>query len=183
MGYAGGTNEYPTYYHLGDHSESIEITYDPAIISYRDLIDIFWQSHNPAYLAPSRQYRSFVFYHNEEQKTIAVETRDAVAAQLKRNVVTEIVPAGTFWQAEDYHQKYYLTRQRELHGILQSLYPDSAEFIMSTVVARFNGYMGGNIGAEDLVKELEGLGIQRDIIIPLIEATGENVATLCPVPG
>ena len=68
VGYAGGAKEDPTYRSLGDHSETIQIIYDPEIISYNELLDIFWQSHNPSLGSFTRQYASIIFYHDDNQK-------------------------------------------------------------------------------------------------------------------
>ena len=75
VGYAGGTKENPTYTSLGDHSEAIRIDYDPTRISYAELLEIFWQSHNCTSRAYSRQYMSIILYHDEEQRKLAEESR------------------------------------------------------------------------------------------------------------
>jgi len=80
VGYAGGTQPHPTYHTLGDHTETIEIDFDPGVISYEKLLDIFWRSHHPGQPAWSRQYRAVIFYHGERQKALALKTRDQVAA-------------------------------------------------------------------------------------------------------
>lgn len=67
VGYAGGSKENPTYYSLGDHSETIQIDYDPTQISYGQLLEVFWNSHNPTYEPWSRQYMSIIFYHSEDR--------------------------------------------------------------------------------------------------------------------
>ncbi|MGB5616246.1 MAG: peptide-methionine (S)-S-oxide reductase, partial [Desulfobacterales bacterium] len=74
MGYAGGTKEAPTYHSLGDHTETIQIDYDPSQVSYNDLLDIFWQNHDPSSRAWSKQYMAAVFYHTDEQKKLAEES-------------------------------------------------------------------------------------------------------------
>ena len=74
MGYSGGETLYPTYRSMGDHSESIQIDYDPARISYEELLEIFWKNHNPTQRAWRRQYMSAIFYHNANQHQLALET-------------------------------------------------------------------------------------------------------------
>lgn len=108
VGYAGGTTQGPTYRSLGDHSETIQIDYDPTEISYAELLDVFWDSHNPAYPDHSRQYMSIVFYHDEVQKRLAMETKARQEVRAGSQVFTEIVPYTEFYLAEDYHQKYRL---------------------------------------------------------------------------
>lgn len=119
VGYTGGTTDHPTYAEVctgrTGHAEAVEITYDPAVISYRELLDIFWSIHDPTEL--NRQgpdigtnYRSAIFTHSGEQKRLAEESRDRLQASGRfgsRRIVTEIVPAGIFWPAEEYHQQYF----------------------------------------------------------------------------
>lgn len=117
-GYTGGHLEYPTYedVHTGTtgHAESVELGFDPSAVSYKDLLDVFWNIHDPTQLNRQdadfgTQYRSGIFYHSSMQKDAALSSRDALqrTPQLRgRKVVTEIVPAQRFWPAEEYHQKY-----------------------------------------------------------------------------
>ena len=82
VGYAGGEKKNPTYHSLGDHTETIQIDYDPKQISYAKLLEVFWRSHDPLSRSCSRQHKAAVFYHNEEQKRLATETRDRLATGL-----------------------------------------------------------------------------------------------------
>jgi peptide-methionine (S)-S-oxide reductase len=116
-GYTGGTVANPTYHQVSagstGHAEAVEIKFDPAKVSYQKLLDVFWHNHDP--LAKDRQfcdsgsqYRAAIFYHDEEQRRLAEESKKAVQAKFApRQVQTEIVKAGPFYQAEDYHQDYY----------------------------------------------------------------------------
>ncbi len=117
VGYTGGNFPNPTYKdvcsHKTGHAEAVEVTFDPTIISYTDLLDVFWDIHDPTTLNRQgfdigSQYRSAIFYLNEEQKKEAHNSRKRVEESKKyRNpIVTEIVPASKFWQAEEYHQQY-----------------------------------------------------------------------------
>ena len=107
VGYAGGTKKNPTYYNLGDHSETIEIEFDPRKVSYEKLLDIFWESHESTAQPFSRQYASFIFFHTDEQKRKAQESKKQVEAKKGKKLFTEIVQAQTFYPAEDYHQEYW----------------------------------------------------------------------------
>ena len=158
VGYSGGTKVNPTYHSLGDHSETIQIEYDPDQISYEELLDVFWSTHNPTTPSWSRQYASFVFYHDEAQRELAVKTKAQQEAK-KGPLFTEIVPAGTFYPAEDYHQKYYLRNARDLMREFSAIYPNDDDFAASTAVARVNGYLGHNGTCEQLEKELNSLGL------------------------
>lgn len=143
MGYAGGTTRNPTYHRLGDHTESVQVDYDSTRISYEGLLRVFWDSHNPVAQPWSRQYMSIIFYHNEEQRRLAVASREQEEARLGRKIFTEIAPFSGFYMAEDYHQKYYLQGERRLMGEFRAMYPDFRGFIDSTAAARVNGYLGG----------------------------------------
>jgi peptide methionine sulfoxide reductase msrA/msrB len=117
-GYTGGHTINPTYEENSSgttgHAESIQVTYDPAKISYADLLEVFWRQIDPTdaggqFVDRGNQYRSAIFYHNDEQKRLAEESRDRLAksGRFKKPIVTEIVKAGTFYKAEEYHQYYY----------------------------------------------------------------------------
>jgi len=117
VGYTGGHLEQPTYQQVCSgstgHAEAVEVTFDPATISYEQLLKVFWQAHDPTQLNQQgpdvgSQYRSAIFYHSEHQRRQAEESRDALDAsgRYRRSVVTEILPAAAFWEAEAYHQKY-----------------------------------------------------------------------------
>lgn len=105
-GYSGGQKINPTYHDLGDHTESVEISFDPEKISYTELLKHFWQEHNPT-LPHKTQYKSIIFYHDAEQKKLAEQTLQSKEQELGKKIATEIRPAQTFYRAEDYHQKYY----------------------------------------------------------------------------
>jgi len=159
VGYAGGTTESPTYHNLGDHTETIQIDYDPTQISYEQLLEIYWDSHDPTVRPLSRQYMSIVFYHNSEQRKLAMETKQHEEASLGRRVYTEIIPFSEFHLAEDYHQKYYLQQIPSLMKELAAIYPNFADFIDSTVSARINGYLRGHGTFQDLQEQLSSFGL------------------------
>ncbi|RFP15064.1 MULTISPECIES: peptide-methionine (S)-S-oxide reductase MsrA [unclassified Duganella] len=113
VGYSGGDVPNPTYRHHGTHAEALEIVFDPAVISYRKILEFFFQIHDPS--TRNRQgndigtsYRSAIYYTNEQQKATAEDTiADVNASGLwPGKVVTEVAPAGTFWEAEPEHQDY-----------------------------------------------------------------------------
>lgn len=162
VGYAGGSTENPTYQRIGDHSETIEIEYDPAAISYEELLAAFWGGHSPSRPSASRQYASMIFYHSEEQRERAISARTAEAERLGTRLYTEIVPFERFYMAEDYHQKYELRRHRKLLQEYESIYPTTEELVRSTAVARVNGYAGGYGTREQLEGEIELLGLSPE---------------------
>lgn len=116
VGYTGGHKEAPSYKEVctgrTGHAESIEVVYDPSEISFEQLLESFWDLHDPT--TPNRQgpdigtqYRSAIFTHTHEQEEIARKSKEAAQSRFERPIVTEITPASTFWRAEDYHQRYY----------------------------------------------------------------------------
>ena len=159
VGYAGGTTKNPTYHNLSDHSETIQVDYNPTQISYSDLLDIFWESHSPTHRSWSRQYMSAVFYHNEDQKRLAMETRKLEASKVNSEIYTEIIPHTEFYLAEDYHQKHALQRDLDLMEEFKGMYPNFREIINSTAAARINGYLAGYGTCEILKSELESYGL------------------------
>ena len=117
-GYTGGTKADPTYEEVSaggtGHAEAVEVVYDPAKVTYEKLLDVFWHNIDPTtkdrqFCDVGDQYRSAIFYLDDEQKRLAEASKDKLdrSLKLKAAVVTEIVPAGRFWPAEDYHQDYY----------------------------------------------------------------------------
>jgi methionine-S-sulfoxide reductase len=115
-GFAGGHTEFPTYEDVctgtTGHAEVIQITYDPSKVSYRKIIDTFWDAHDPTTLNrqgadSGTQYRSIILYRNDEEKKIAEESMKAAQARYSSPIVTQIVPLKKFYKAEDYHQDYY----------------------------------------------------------------------------
>ncbi|MFC1985101.1 peptide-methionine (S)-S-oxide reductase, partial [Chloroflexota bacterium] len=123
VGYAGGTSNNPTYHKLASHSETIQVNYDPTKISYDELLEIFWHSHNPTVPSFSHQYKSIIFYHNEAQKRLAIEAKEREEAKLEARIYTEILPFSEFYLAEAYHQKYYLQQETDLMKDLRAIYP------------------------------------------------------------
>ena len=116
-GYSGGTTENPSYREVCSgrtrHAETVEVTYDPARVSYDKLLEVFWANHDPTTLnrqGPDvgTQYRSAIFYLNDSQERAAIASRDALqrSGAYSRPIVTEITAAGPFYPAEDYHQQY-----------------------------------------------------------------------------
>jgi peptide-methionine (S)-S-oxide reductase len=123
VGYSGGRTENPTYETVCSgrtgHAETVEVEYDPAKVKYEQLLDVFWENHDPTTLnrqGPDvgEQYRSVIFFQTPEQEAAAIASRDKRerSGRYKRPIVTEIKPASTFYRAEEYHQRYL-----EKHGL------------------------------------------------------------------
>jgi len=120
-GYSGGHTKNPTYKDVctdqTGHAEVVQVTFDPEKVSYEQLLEVFWKAHDPTQVnrqGPDfgTQYRTAIFFHSKEQEEKAQKAKDALNAsgKLKRPVATEIKPVGTFWKAEEYHQKYLAKR-------------------------------------------------------------------------
>ena len=123
-GYTGGKTKNPTYRDIGTgqtgHAEVAQITFDPKVISFAEILEVFWHTHDPTTLNrqgndAGTQYRSAIFYHSEEQKKIAEKSKkDTDASDLWKNkIVTEITPLGAYYVAEDYHQNYYNSNRQQ----------------------------------------------------------------------
>lgn len=120
-GYTGGSKANPTYQEVcagkTGHAEAVEVEYDPATVSFDELLDAFWKMHDPTTMnrqGPDigTQYRSAIFFRNEQQGMAARKSKERAQSRFSRPIVTEITPAAPFYEAEEYHQRYH-----EKHGI------------------------------------------------------------------
>src|SRR5215217_7741214 len=116
VGYSGGTSENPTYKDVctgqTGHAEVVEVEYDPSRVSYEELLEVFWENHDPTSLnrqGPDvgTQYRSAIFFHTPEQEAAARASKERAQGRFKKPIVTEIKPASEFYRAEEYHQRYF----------------------------------------------------------------------------
>ena len=125
-GYAGGKVEKPTYRQVctgtTGHAEAVQVTFDPEVISFEDLLEVFWRTHDPTTLNrqgadTGTQYRSVIFYHDDAQRATAEESKHAAQAAgiWADPIVTEIVPFTNFYEAEDYHQNYYRANPDQMY--------------------------------------------------------------------
>ncbi|XP_071087466.1 peptide methionine sulfoxide reductase-like [Haliotis cracherodii] len=142
---------------MGDHTETVEVVFDPELTSFRALLGMFWKNHDPM-SSHSRQYMSAIFYHDEEQRKLAELTMKEQQSSRARPIATLITKAKTFYNAEDYHQKYML---RHYPDLVQSLHLNNDEIITSAVAARLNGYLGGNGNLEQFDEECSTFGLSR----------------------
>ncbi|MDE2028464.1 MAG: peptide-methionine (S)-S-oxide reductase MsrA [Candidatus Omnitrophica bacterium] len=126
VGYTGGHVPNPTYEEVSNgqtgHAEAIQIEYDPKLVSYEKLLDLYWHNIDPTqangqFVDEGTQYRTVIYYHNDEQKSIAEKSKAALAASGRFHgpIVTAIEPAATFYPAEGYHQKYYVKSPLQYH--------------------------------------------------------------------
>jgi peptide-methionine (S)-S-oxide reductase len=147
VGYTGGHVPSPTYRqvcgHRTGHAEAVEVWFDPAQVSYIQLLETFWRSHNPTTrhrqgLDFGSQYRSAIFYHGAAQQALAIESRDLEQKSRRRQIVTEITPASAFYRAEEYHQRYL-----EKHGHASCAV---------TIGGQARGGAGANDGAHEVMQ-------------------------------
>jgi methionine-S-sulfoxide reductase len=162
VGYTGGSKADPTYYFLGDHTEAVQIDFDPTVISYADLLTVFFEGHDCSILVGSRQYMSAIFFHDAEQEEQARQAKALEEERLGVTVQTQVLPVGTFYLAEDYHQKYYLQGDNALMWEFWAFYPGWWDIVDSTVATRVNGYLGGYGTKEQLLREIDSYGLSEE---------------------
>ena len=161
--------------------------FDPSVTSYGELLDLFWASHDPRVLPRRRQYTSAIFFHNDEQKSLAIRTKGREAARSGVRIYTEILPASRFHLAEAYHQKFALRGRSELLKEYEAIYPSLRDLLASTAVTRVNGYVAGFGTCESLRRETGGLGLSpagrkhlEDIVCPQDARKRGNTGEACP---
>ncbi len=166
----------PTYYRLGDHTETLQVDFDPAQTSYEKLLEVYWTVPNTCATPNNRQYMSAVFYANDAQKKLALESRDKAFARSKPRLPVYIVPLRDFYLAEGYHQKYALKQFPPLLQELAQIYPKEKDFLKSTAAARINGYLGGYGTLAQLEREIDGFGLTpqgRNLLLNVVKRYGK----------
>lgn len=162
VGYAGGHKENPTYKEIGDHTETVRIHYNPDVITFKDMIRMFFNTQTCPDLNTAQQYRSIVFYQNEEEKDIALRVKKEIEEKNNQFYDTDILPYRNFYLAEEYHQKYYFKRAKKLFEEMLEIYPDLEDMAKSTAVGHMNGYIHGNGNSELLSREVDKLGLSKE---------------------
>jgi peptide-methionine (S)-S-oxide reductase len=182
VGYAGGTQEKPTYRDLGDHTESFQVEYDPTQVTFADLLALFWKEHDPTAKAHARQYANILFVHDDEQEREAKASRDALAPTLQAPVRTEIRRLGTFWRAEDYHQKYALRSHPVIAEALRARQASELAFVDDPLVAKTNAWLAGAGDLAELERALPTLGLPEAARTELLETAraAHGRAAACP---
>ncbi|NHN32484.1 peptide-methionine (S)-S-oxide reductase [Paenibacillus sp. S3N08] len=157
VGYAGGTTIHPTYRQMGDHTETLEIDFDPTILSFEEIANKFWDSHKPSNINDykGRQYQSLLFYRDGFQQEIIEQVLEKRKKLGKGEPETELVPYAGFQLAEDNHQKYYLKRYPNAIERLSTVYPSPDELLNSTLAARLNGLAKGYTNLERIKNEIQ----------------------------
>ncbi len=168
VGYTGGEKKFPTYHSLGNHTEALQIDFDPDVIGFEDVVEFFWNNHNPLRNGISRQYMSAVWYHDESQREIIEKAKETVARKLSGKVQTPVLPLEVFYPAEGYHQKYRLQQQPSLMMHFAGMYSDASRFVDSTAAARLNGFLYGYGSRELFDRESSNYGISKEELLQAI---------------
>ncbi|XP_011871037.1 PREDICTED: peptide methionine sulfoxide reductase isoform X1 [Vollenhovia emeryi] len=173
VGYAGGSKESPAYRNLGDHTEVIDIEYNPGLVSYTHLLSLFWNNHEYSLTKKiKRQYMSLILYHDEEQRLLAEKSREQEQRKRGEVFVTEIKQFTKFYPAEDYHQKYRLQNHPWLVETMGLTTPEI--LCASPLAAKLNGYIAGAGTLEQFESELPGLGLNEKAVKYLRKYIIEN---------
>jgi hypothetical protein len=157
---------------LGDHTETVEILYDPSEVTYDRLLEVFWASHDPSGRPWSRQYMSAIFTHGEEQARLARESRMFEDKRRSRSLFTEIVAASRFYPAEEYHQKHNLRRRGDVTRYLGGPYGSIPDFLDSTLAARLNGLVAGYGSPEKVRDEMTRAGLPLSEVDAVLSSLG-----------
>lgn len=159
VGYAGGTTNHPTYTNISDYIETIQMDFDPTMISFSELLTVFWKKHNPTQMPYKRQYISALYFHDKKQEELIKKSLQQISKTFSEKILTEIISFEKFYLAEDYHQKYRLQQIPELKQNFQEIFPTITDFINSTATARVNGYIAGYGNIAQLKNEIDELGL------------------------
>lgn len=172
MGYAGGTTAEPTYRNIGDHTETLQVDFDPSVVTYEALLAVFWEGHQPDRRSWSRQYMSAIFAHDDEQLRLATESMAQAARRLGKTLHTRIVPFSGFTRAEDYHQKYFLKGTQDIYREIQARFDSPRAITDATATARINGLLGGYGSREDAAALQEVLQLSPGSARRLTDSAG-----------
>ncbi|CAG2163124.1 unnamed protein product [Oppiella nova] len=156
VGYTGGSTPHPTYKNLSDHTEVVKVVFDSNIITYSQLLETLWSSHDPV-ATYKTQYKSAIFCTTDPQKQLAEESLQAKQTQLSQPIVTEILALNVYYLAEHYHQKYFLRKHPTL---LSELALTDSQLVDSPVATRLNSYCAGFGSVQQLDNDLKSHGLR-----------------------
>ena len=177
VGYAGGESESPTYEAIGDHVECVEVLYDPKVVSYDELLGVFWKSHDPSGRPYTNQYSSVALTTTPAQLAEARESAERYEAASGTRVATRIEPLSRFYPAEDYHQKYYLRQDPTLGREFKAMFgADEQAFRDSAAAAKVNGYISGDGTPAQLAARIGALGLTETATAYLQERVSDGAA-------
>jgi len=128
---------------LGNHTEALQVEFDPQQISFEDVINLVWRSHNPISAPRRSQYKSAIWFADDQQLKIIESTMAPLEERFGTKLTTEVLPLQAFYSAEDYHQKYSLQHHKSVMEMFRHMYPQFGDFNDSTAAARLNGFSAG----------------------------------------
>jgi len=171
VGYAGGNTSDPTYTSIGDHTESIQVMFCPSKITYTDLVEVFWTSHNPTQPTFSKQYACYIFSHNPHQHDLAIASLNEQQKHCQKKITTTIKHFTGFTDAEGYHQKYMLSNNL---GMMDFFHydSDSEDFKSSFVACKLNAYLAGHLSKVDFLDHVYEFGISSKMMALLQRRMG-----------
>lgn len=163
VGYSGGKSTNPSYKVVDLHTEVVEIDYDPQVISYGDLIDVFFASHNETLRPYDQRVKSLIFYRNDDEHKIAREKLNAIrnATPEEDSVYTELKAFDVFYLAEPEHQNRSLKLEVSLYDELKQIFGSEDNMLLSILVSKLNGYIYGYGEQEGALELLEGSGLSE----------------------
>jgi len=150
--------------------------FDPTVITYEELLRIFWQSHDASSDPYSRQYMSAVFPMNKDQEAVVEKVKSELEKKAGYAFQTAVIPLEKFYLAEEYHQKYYMQARTGFLQYFQTFYPDAQGWINSTAATRVNGYWAGYGSKSQLMEEKDRLGLPDELFTEL----EDHVSRLSP---
>lgn len=156
VGYHGGSKKNPTYRSIGDHTETIQVDFDPKVVSFAKLVEIFWGNHDFRHRTSRPQYMSAAWYHSPAQEKVIRDSAKALQDK-GSSVGTVIAPAGPFTFAEGYHQKYILRNRGSFMSPFNGM--SDAEFIHSAAASKVAGYVAGYGTSKQLEKDRKITGL------------------------
>ncbi len=174
VGFAGGTTDNPNTRQTGDHTEMVEIEFDPEIISLESILNVFWSSHNPVNINNYRDrlYQSLILFRDPAQQHVIQEVMKSREEQGNGRPDTEVAPYAGFYPAEDRNQKFYLRRFPDAMDKLKALFATENELMGSTLAARLNGLAKGHTNLEKIIDEIRTWPIsseEQEAVIQLIK--------------
>jgi peptide-methionine (S)-S-oxide reductase len=161
VGYTGGSTPSPTYEQIADHTEALQIDFDPRVLSYELLVDQVFSQHDPTERRYGTQYMAAVWTSDERQHEIALRVGERAARARGGELATRIERLARFTRAEDYHQKFYLRQKRAIADELLARFGSDEAMVDSTAAAWLNGWMSGHGARADVERRLPSLSLSE----------------------
>ena len=176
VGYTGGAKEEPSYRNLGNHAEALRISYNPEKITYKELLEVYWENHEPKNAITAGQYRSEIFAADEKQATAARDFMEQKREDYEGELNLSVSQLDEFHEAEDYHQKYYLTQDQKLGQYREKLMARGENLTYSRLLTKLNAYSRGYLSEEDMLTELNNSYLRPEVpeLIEQIKEAVEN---------